>query len=410
MRQIKQWLKKVLAEFLDLNIVILGTNLIILIFIFWGSTKYGDFIQFLQYLENNLQITITVIFLIILFMFFVFKVVIPSILKKTIGQAFFYVEYIPKSNVNILNLFLFNITGPITNILLFPVSIIRTFKKLPSIGAIISQIHLNTVAVSSYIKFMLGFLILFVLTGLNLYTYNANLFFNIGKRLTNYERLMDYAIQQQNPDMLNYFINEYKHQTQRDPDYYECILSLFKNGINEKACNQALASDPNERHQQLLHKYIGLHYFALNDYKNAAKYLEYFYQNQILSEDLITYLYSYEKLDTSYNHKNTIDKINKIYKQILSSNNVIIQYKTALILFDNQQFNKAIEILQKLAEKQSPLLDKSEVLWYLGEALFLSKKYDEGLKYMKQAQKLNPVKYKTLYESYKSYYKTQVKK
>ena len=402
---------KLLGFLTDLALIDLLLNLEIILIIIIESKRFGDFISFLTWVENNFEVASIVVFLLLLFNVLIFTVFIPRLIKGTVGQKLYGMRLKPDVNISFINVFLFYITGFILNVVLFPLTIFRAFKRQPLISNKISglQIIFKEQVNKSLIVFSLFFTVFLI--GINFFMYQTNLFFNIGKSLTDYNKLLEYAVEDQNADMLQYFIKEYKSRTTADLSYYECVLSIYQGGINEQICKNALNTEKqNKEHTEKLHELMGYYYFTHDNYKEAEKVLKYFYDNKIINDSLLQYLYILNQQDTSSDKHNFLKKLDAIYKDILKSDNAMIKYKVALMYIDARSFSKATELLKDLYNHMSPKLDKAEVAWYLGETLFLNKKYKDGLKYMKIASDLSSAKYKTMYESYKSYYNSQIKK
>lgn len=410
MKGITQIIKRLLAFLLDINIVVFLFNLSILFLTFIFSKHYGDFIGLLHHIENDPQYFLSIIFVLTIIFILLYLVFVTLINKDTIGLKLFGFKLIPENNINVINLFLKFITGFIIDLLLILVNIFYMFKGKNSISSYISDLSIEEAEDVNPVALISGILLLFILSLFNFYFYYGNIPFKLGKQLTNYEKLLSYASYNKDSNLLERFLREYrgsKIKDQNKVNFYACILSVLRKDLDLKICKQVEKNinDFPENYKNMFYGYVGEYYFNKNDYKNALNYLEYFYNKLIFNSYYWEYLLSLK----STNSKLLLEKLNKQFDSLLSSNNYMLVYNVALLYIDNQDFKHAIELLQKLKNNKPKTIDYADVLWYLGKAQFLSKDYKNAISNMKQASAINPSKYNVLFKSYESYYKTQVK-
>ncbi len=410
MKRITQIVKRFLAFLLDINIVLFAINIVILFLILILSKRYGDFISLLHSVESHPQHFLSLVFIVAIIFILLYFVIFAYLIKNTVGLKLFGFKLMPQNNINIVNLFLKFITGFLVDSLLLIINIYYFLKGKNSVSSYISDLTIDEVDSVGFVNLAVGISILLILALFNFYFYYANIPFKVGKQLTNYEKLLNYASYNKDPDLLEKFLQEYessKAKIQNNVNYYACILSILRKNLDSKICKQVEKSIDNypDNYKSMFYAYIGDYYFNRSDYKNALKYLEYFYNKEILNNYYWEYLMSLKKTNTQL----LLVKLNKQFNNLLNSNNYMVIYNIALLYIDNQDFKHAIKLLQKLKEVKPKTIDYADVLWFLGKAQFLSKDYKDAIDNMKQAANLNPSKYNVLFKSYESYYKTQVK-
>ncbi len=410
MKRITQIVKRFLAFLLDINIVLFAINIVILFLILILSKRYGDFISLLHSVESHPQHFLSLVFIVAITFILLYFVIFAYLIKNTVGLKLFGFKLMPQNNINIVNLFLKFITGFLVDSLLLIINIYYFLKGKNSVSSYISDLTIDEVDSVGFVNLAVGISILLILALFNFYFYYANIPFKVGKQLTNYEKLLNYASYNKDPDLLEKFLQEYessKAKIQNNVNYYACILSILRKNLDSKICKQVEKSIDNypDNYKSMFYAYIGDYYFNRSDYKNALKYLEYFYNKEILNNYYWEYLMSLKKTNTQL----LLVKLNKQFNNLLNSNNYMVIYNIALLYIDNQDFKHAIKLLQKLKEVKPKTIDYADVLWFLGKAQFLSKDYKDAIDNMKQAANLNPSKYNVLFKSYESYYKTQVK-
>lgn len=410
MKRITQIVKRFLAFLLDINIVLFAINIVILFLILILSKRYGDFISLLHSVESHPQHFLSLVFIVAITFILLYFVIFAYLIKNTVGLKLFGFKLMPQNNINIVNLFLKFITGFLVDSLLLIINIYYFLKGKNSVSSYISDLTIDEVDSVGFVNLAVGISILLILALFNFYFYYANIPFKVGKQLTNYEKLLNYASYNKDPDLLEKFLQEYessKAKIQNNVNYYACILSILRKNLDSKICKQVEKSIDNypDNYKSMFYAYIGDYYFNRSDYKNALKYLEYFYNKEILNNYYWEYLMSLKKTNTQL----LLVKLNKQFNNLLNSNNYMVIYNIALLYIDNQDFKHAIKLLQKLKEVKPKTIDYADVLWFLGKAQFLSKDYKDAIDNMKQAANLNPSKYNVLFKSYELYYKTQVK-
>ena len=398
----------------DMGMFALIFSLTVLLVLILGSIYWGDYIHFVEWVEANFAIMGVFLYGMLIFEYLL--ILLYTIFKqKTPGMGMAGLYF---SKASALDIFIRYTVGLVIDFVFLPVNVILWLIKKPSISHRILKIQVASTTKKSLLKAAIISILALVLGFGGLAgIVSGKLLFAIGRRLTDYDSLALYAVKSNNIGLLQDIYPDYQKyakQADRLKEFYKCYIDIstavaqkkaLKDTRHEQSCVKVLTTKvPDKNLTPQIYKLIAIYYDNTNNPKKALTYYEYFYNNKLVTPELVRYVLLIQQL-----HPEQLNKVlDTIFPALKDSKNNFVKYTLAKVYFSQRKFPKTIELLQSILDSKPRDVDILEVKKMLAQALFLNSQYKKALELMKDIASQDK-DYESVYKSYLKYYNTQIR-